>query len=164
MTDPAADPPTYPVGLRLAGRKVLLVGGGNVAQRRAPSLIAAGADVHVVSPDVTPAIEGLVGGGEVTWHRRGFEEQDLDEAWYVIAATDDRSVNERVSAAAEERRIFCVRSDDAPRATAEIARGMLKDNASRAVLQYNSPLRASLRVRQSPIFNLQSSIFHLYVY
>jgi uroporphyrin-III C-methyltransferase/precorrin-2 dehydrogenase/sirohydrochlorin ferrochelatase len=112
------DFPPYPSALRLAGRRVVVAGGGNVAQRRVPSLLAAGADVVVVSPQVTPAIEGLVVGGEVAWHRRGFEEADLDEAWYVIAATDDRTVNERISAAAEERRIFCVRSDDAPRATA----------------------------------------------
>ncbi len=112
------DFPTYPSGLRLGGRRVVVVGGGHVAQRRVPQLIAVGADVHVVSPDVTPAIEGMVGSGEVTWHRRGFQDADLDEAWYVIAATDDRTVNEQVSASAEVRRVFCVRSDDATRASA----------------------------------------------
>lgn len=112
------DFPTYPSGLRLSGRRVVVVGGGHVAQRRVPQLIAVGADVHVVSPEVTPAIEGLVGSGEITWHGRGFDEADLDGSWYVIAATDDRDVNERVSVAAEERRIFCVRSDDAARASA----------------------------------------------
>src|SRR6476620_12245808 len=73
------DFPTYPSGLRLAARRVVVVGGGHVAQRRVPQLIAAGADVHVVSPAVTPAIEGLVGSGEVTWHERGFVETDLDD-------------------------------------------------------------------------------------
>jgi uroporphyrin-III C-methyltransferase/precorrin-2 dehydrogenase/sirohydrochlorin ferrochelatase len=109
---------TYPSGLRLAGRRVLVVGGGHVAQRRVPMLIAAGAQVYVVSPQVTPAIEGLVGSGEVTWHERGFEEGDVEEAWYVIAATDDPVVNEQVSTAAEARRIFCVRADDATKASA----------------------------------------------
>lgn len=108
----------YPAGLLLSGRRVVVVGGGHVAQRRVPQLIAAGADVHVVSPMVTPAIEGMVGSGEVTWHERGFADDDLDDAWYVVAATDDRTVNEQVSAAAQVRRIFCVRSDDATRATA----------------------------------------------
>ena len=108
----------YPSGLRLAGRRVVVVGGGHVAQRRLPALIAAGADVVLVSPRVTPAIEGLVGSGEVTWHARGFEPSDLDGAWYAIAATDVREVNEQVSDAAEERRVFCVRSDDATRASA----------------------------------------------
>ncbi len=112
------DFPTYPVGLRLAGRKVLVVGGGHVAQRRVPTLIAAGADVQVVSPEVTPAIEGLVGSGEVRWLRRGFEDADLDGAWYVMAATDDASVNTRISELSEQQRVFCVRADDAYAATA----------------------------------------------
>jgi uroporphyrin-III C-methyltransferase / precorrin-2 dehydrogenase / sirohydrochlorin ferrochelatase len=110
--------PPYPSGLRLAGRRVVVVGGGTVAQRRVPQLIAVGADVHVVSPDVTPAIEGLVGSGEITWHQRVFEDTDLEGAWYVIAVTDDVTVNDRVSQLAEQQRIFCVRSDDAARGTA----------------------------------------------
>ncbi|UMG92471.1 NAD(P)-dependent oxidoreductase [Nocardioides sp. TF02-7] len=100
--------PPYPSGLRLAGRRVLVVGGGGVAQRRVPQLIAAGAAVEVVSPDVTPAIEGLVASGEVVWHRRPFEDGDLDGAWYVMAVTDDPAVNDRVSALAEQQRVFCV--------------------------------------------------------
>ncbi|WP_435768713.1 uroporphyrinogen-III C-methyltransferase [Nocardioides sp. SYSU DS0651] len=113
-----SDFPPYPSGLRLAGRRVLVVGGGHVAQRRVPHLIAVGADVHVVSPEVSPAIEGLVGSGEITWHRRAFEDGDLDGAWYVVAVTDDRAVNDHVSALCEDQRIFCVRSDDGTVGTA----------------------------------------------
>jgi uroporphyrin-III C-methyltransferase/precorrin-2 dehydrogenase/sirohydrochlorin ferrochelatase len=97
---------------------VVVVGGGQVAQRRVPGLIAAGADVHVVSPQVTPALEGLADAGEVTWLRRAFEDADLDGAWYVIAATDVAAVNDAVSDAAEVRHTFCVRSDDANRGSA----------------------------------------------
>lgn len=107
---------TYPSGLRLQGRRVVVVGGGHVAQRRVPALLAVGADVVLVSPQVTPSIEGLA--GEITWHQRVFRPGDLDGAWYVIAATDDREANERVSAEADAQRIFCVRADDATRATA----------------------------------------------
>ncbi len=110
--------PPYPSGLRLAGRKVLMVGGGHVAQRRVPALLASGAVVTVVSPEATPAIEALDDGGEITWQRRRFEEADLDGVWYVVAATDDRAANEAVSTAAENRRIFCVRADDATAASA----------------------------------------------
>jgi uroporphyrin-III C-methyltransferase/precorrin-2 dehydrogenase/sirohydrochlorin ferrochelatase len=113
-----SDFPTYPSGLRLAGRKVVVVGGGHVAQRRIPGLIAAGAVVHVVSPEVTPAIEGLEGSGEIVWVARGFQDADLDGAWYVIAATNAAEVNAQVLAAAEERHTFCVRSDDASTASA----------------------------------------------
>lgn len=113
-----SDFPPYPSGLRLAGRRVLVVGGGHVAQRRVPQLIAVGADVHVVSPEVTPAIEGLVGSGEVTWHERPFVDEDLAGAWYVIAVTDDRAVNDHISTLCEAQRTFCVRSDDATLGTA----------------------------------------------
>lgn len=71
-----------------------------------------------MSPDVTMAIEGLVGSDEITWHQRPFTDTDLDGAWYVIAVTDDREVNDHVSALCEAQRIFCVRSDDATLGTA----------------------------------------------
>ena len=110
--------PPYPSGLRLAGRRVVMVGAGHVAQRRVPALLASGAVVTVVSPEATPAIEALADAGEIGWERRGFEDGDLDETWYVVAATDDHDANEAVSAAAEARRIFCVRADDAMAASA----------------------------------------------
>jgi uroporphyrin-III C-methyltransferase/precorrin-2 dehydrogenase/sirohydrochlorin ferrochelatase len=109
---------TYPAGLRLGGRRVVVVGGGHVAQRRVPQLIAAGADVLLVSPAVTPAIEGMAADGEIRWEPRRFADDDLEGAWYVIAATNDPDVNEQVSEGAEARRIFCVRADDATRASA----------------------------------------------
>ena len=112
------DFPPYPSGLRLSGRRVLVVGGGHVAQRRIPRLLAAGAEVVVVSPVVTPAVEGLAGSGEITWAERGYRAGDVDGAWYVIAATDDPAVNATVSAEAEDHRTFCVRADDATQATA----------------------------------------------
>lgn len=115
MTAMTSAPP-YPTGLRLQGRRVVVVGGGHVAQRRIPALIDAGADVLVVSPQVTPAIEGMQ--HEVTIALRPFETADLDDAWYCIAATDVPEVNLAVSDACDERRIFCVRSDDATAASA----------------------------------------------
>lgn len=54
-----AENPAYPVGLRLTGRKVVVLGGGQVAQRRLPALIAAGADVLLVSPEATPSVEAM---------------------------------------------------------------------------------------------------------
>ena len=67
------DHPPYPSGLRLAGRRVLVVGGGQVAQRRIPGLLAAGADVVVVSPGGDPGDRGAGRAGEITWLERGFE-------------------------------------------------------------------------------------------
>ncbi|HXH78644.1 uroporphyrinogen-III C-methyltransferase [Nocardioides sp.] len=111
-----SDAAPYLSGLILTDRKVVVVGGGHVAQRRVPLLIAAGAAVTVVSPEVTPALEGMA--AEITLVLREFVDTDLDGAWYAVAATDDRVANEQISAAAEARRIFCVRSDDGTRGTA----------------------------------------------
>ena len=113
-----AEHPAYPVGLRLTGRKVVVLGGGQVAQRRLPALIAAGADVLLVSPEATPSVEAMAEAGEITWHRRGYADGDLADAWYALIATSDTEANVRASAEAEANRVWCVRSDDADAATA----------------------------------------------
>ena len=105
----------YLVGLRLGGRKVVVVGGGTVAQRRLPLLVANGADVHVIARSATPAVEATDG---ITLELRDFRDGDLDGAWYAIAATDDPTVNAAVVAEAERNRIFCVRADVAIEGTA----------------------------------------------
>jgi uroporphyrin-III C-methyltransferase / precorrin-2 dehydrogenase / sirohydrochlorin ferrochelatase len=105
----------YLVGLRLAGKKVVVVGGGTVAQRRLPLLIASGADVHVISRTATRAVEAMNG---ITLSVREYRDGDLDGAWYAIAATDDPQVNAAVVAEADRRRIFCVRADIAVEGTA----------------------------------------------
>ncbi len=110
MTDNA-----YLVGLRLAGKKVVVVGGGTVAQRRLPLLVASGADVHVITIDATPAVEAIEG---ITLTMRPFREGDLEGAWYVIAATDDPAVNAAIVEEAERRHVFCVRADVAIEGTA----------------------------------------------
>lgn len=105
----------YLVGLRLTGRKVVVVGGGGVAQRRLPLLIASGADVHVISRSATRAVEAMDG---ITLSLREYRDGDLDGAWYALAATDDPEVNAAIVAEAERRRIFCVRADIAVEGTA----------------------------------------------
>ncbi len=138
-----AAPVPYPVAVMLRGRRVLVVGGGNVAQRRVPGLLAAGADVVLVSPEVTPALEGLALGGEITWEQRGFERGDLDQAWYVIAATDRREVNQAVSVAAEAQRTFCVRADDATQATAWTPATGRHEGLTLAVVANREPRRSA---------------------
>jgi uroporphyrin-III C-methyltransferase/precorrin-2 dehydrogenase/sirohydrochlorin ferrochelatase len=108
----------YPVGLRLHDRRVVVVGGGQVAHRRVAGLLEARAQVTLVSPEVTPALEALVAPGSLTWVPRGYQPGDLDGAWYAVAATDDHGVNAAVAAEAEAARIFCARADD--RATSSV--------------------------------------------
>jgi len=109
----------YLVGMRLAGKKVVVIGGGTVAQRRVPVLISGGADVHVVARAATPAVEALAQQRPgITLTLRDYRDGDLDGAWYAIAATDDPAVNARVVAEADRLRIFCVRADAARDGTA----------------------------------------------
>ena len=113
-------PEVYPLGLRLSGRRVVVVGGGRVAARRVAGLLHAGARVRLVAPEVTAAVEGYVTAGLIDWAERGYRPGDLAEAeaWYAVAATDDPAVNAAVAEEAERARVFCSRADDADASTA----------------------------------------------
>lgn len=106
-------PTLFPTFLKLAGRPVLVVGGGAVAAAKLPPLIEAGALVTVVAPEVRAEIEAA----DVAVLRRGFTPRDLDGAWFVVAAATPE-VNEQVARAAEERRVFVNAVDDPARASA----------------------------------------------
>ena len=147
----------YLAGLVLTGRRVVVVGGGTVAQRRLPALLAAGADVEVVAPTVTPAVEGMATAKELRWTARAYRDGDLDGAWYALAATDDPQVNADVAAAAERTRVFCVRADDAPGGTAVTPAIGEHDGLTVGVLSGGRP-RRSAAVRTALIEALQAGI------
>lgn len=151
MNDP------YLVGLDLAGRRVVVVGGGTVAQRRLTGLLAAGADVEVVSPAVTPAVEGMAAAKELRWTPRGHVDGDLDGAWYVIACTDVAAVNAAVAAEAERGRVFCVRADDAPAGSAVTPAVGRHDGLTVGVLAGRRP-RRSAAVRTALVEALQTGL------
>ncbi len=136
----------YLAGLLLTGRKVLVVGGGCVARRRVPTLVDAGARVHVVSPEVHDDVRQMAEDGSLTWHQRDFEASDLDEAWYAMAVTDSPEVNATVAAEAERRRIFCVRADRAAAGSAWTPATAGYDGATVAAVVGNDPGR-SRRIR-----------------
>jgi uroporphyrin-III C-methyltransferase/precorrin-2 dehydrogenase/sirohydrochlorin ferrochelatase len=104
----------FPAFLKLAGRRVVLVGAGRVAAGKLEGLVVAGADVTVIAPDVVAEIEQRDG---ITIHRRQFEPADLDGAWWVVAAAPP-DVNRQVLEAADSRRIFVNAVDDPRHATA----------------------------------------------
>jgi len=132
----------YPLALRLDGRPVLVVGGGAVATRRVPALLDAGAAVTVVSPELTPALHGLADAGRIRWVERTFEPSDVDGMWLVQVAVDDAGAARRVSEAAEERRVFCVRADDRTAATAWTPAVTRHGPVTVAVLGGGDPRRA----------------------
>jgi uroporphyrin-III C-methyltransferase / precorrin-2 dehydrogenase / sirohydrochlorin ferrochelatase len=100
---------TYPLMLDLTGRRAVVVGGGRVALRRARDLLTAGALVHVIAPEMDPALASL----PVRLSRREYRDGDLAGAWLVHAATSDPAVNAAVADHAERLQVWCVRADDA---------------------------------------------------
>lgn len=124
----------FPLHLDLAGRRVLVVGGGPVAARRVRALLTAGAAVEVV------ALETVDGFPDVPVARRAFAEADVDGAWLVVAATG--AVDEQVAAACEERQTWCVRSDDAARSAAWVPAVSRVDDVVVSVTAGRDPRRA----------------------
>lgn len=118
----------FPAFLKLTGRRVVVVGAGPVGASKIDSLLAAGADVTVVAPEVVPAVETA----PVRIERRRFEPDDLDGAWFVVAAAPP-DVNRAVRAAADARQLFVNAVDDPPNATAYLGGIVRKHGVTLAI-------------------------------
>lgn len=95
----------FPVFVNIAHRKILVVGAGTIATRRAEVLTDFEAEVLVVAPDGTERMQELERESRVSWQRRPFTQSDLDGVWMAVAATDDAEVNDFVAAACKTRKI-----------------------------------------------------------
>lgn len=96
----------YPAFLDIEGRKCVIVGGGEVAARKAKALAQAGGLVKVVSPEVCWRVSDLAEKGLVQLLRRRFRARNLNGAFLAIASTDDRDVNEKVFEAARRKTVL----------------------------------------------------------
>lgn len=102
----------FPAFLRLTDRPCLLVGGGDVAARKARLLHAAGARITIVAPLLNTENSALVASGRARHIAREFCRSDVEGQWLVVAATDDADTQRAVSAAADAAGIFCNSVDD----------------------------------------------------
>jgi precorrin-2 dehydrogenase/sirohydrochlorin ferrochelatase len=96
----------YPVCLDIKGRPCLVVGGGGVGTRKVKGLLSAGAQVTVVSPELSAELQDLT-PVPVRCHRRRYRPEDLDGMFLVFGATDDEALNRRISADAGQRNMLC---------------------------------------------------------
>jgi uroporphyrin-III C-methyltransferase/precorrin-2 dehydrogenase/sirohydrochlorin ferrochelatase len=131
----------FPLLLDVSDRRVLIVGGGAVALRRARALHEAGALVSVVAPAVGAELTTLLPVDAVT--RRAFARSDVEGAWLVFACTDDPAVNAEVVAAAAARQVFCVRADHAPGGSARTPAILRRDGLTVGVSGGDDPGRAA---------------------
>ena len=104
--------PQYPVNLVLQGRRVLVVGAGAVAARKVDGLLACGAVVAVVAPEVGPEIRALAEAGAIELRQGTYRADDLDGAWLAVTATDEAEVNRAVFDDGEARRMWVNAADD----------------------------------------------------
>jgi siroheme synthase-like protein len=102
----------FPMFVKLEGRRVVVVGGGEIAAGKMDSLRLAGADIVVVSPVLNTQLTALVRENKIAWRQKEFSPEDLQDAFLVIAATSVPSVNESVYRAADARGLLCNAVDD----------------------------------------------------
>ena len=95
----------------VAGRRVLCVGGGEVAAAKLAGFLDAGAAVDVVAPEAVPAIVEAAAAGRLRWQQRRYRPSDLDGALLVLAATADPDLNAAVAADADAVGTLCIRVD-----------------------------------------------------
>jgi len=95
----------YPLMLKLDGSQILVAGGGTVAFRKIRALLETGADITVVSPEMSPEISGLISEGRLTGIRRPFQPEDMEGCVLVFAATNDPTLNEAIATEAAKRGI-----------------------------------------------------------
>jgi len=120
----------YPIALDLKGKPCLVVGGGLIADGKLDALLAGGAEVTVVAPEVRPRIAALAAAGRLALHRRPYQPGDAAGAFLVIGATDDRAANARVAADGRAAGALVNAVDDIPNcdffAVAIVRRGDLQ--------------------------------------
>lgn len=103
----------YPIFANLDRRRVLVVGGGVVAERKVTALLAAGACVSVAAMTLTPALHDLQARGRIALRQGPFDPRWLDAIWLLVAATSDQPLNRHLASLAEQRQLFVNVVDDA---------------------------------------------------
>ena len=98
--------PYYPVFLDVKDRLCVIIGGGQIAEGKIASLLECGAQIKMISPEVTAEVQGMADAGILRLEKREYREGDLDEAFVAIAATDDTSVSRRIAQEAGERSVL----------------------------------------------------------
>jgi len=104
----------FPLFLKLDRKKCLVVGAGLIGLEKVESLLRCGASIRVVAPWAVERVQELSSEGRIEWLRRRFEPADVPGCDLVIAATNDREVNQAIFEEASCRSILCNTADDPP--------------------------------------------------
>jgi precorrin-2 dehydrogenase / sirohydrochlorin ferrochelatase len=99
--------PLFPMFVKLARRRCLVVGAGKTAEEKIPTLLKCGAHVLVVAPVATRKIQAWAAENQIVWEQRRYEVRDLDGVFLVLVATPEKAVNRAVFEQARQRRVLC---------------------------------------------------------
>ncbi|MBR1375202.1 MAG: uroporphyrinogen-III C-methyltransferase [Cardiobacteriaceae bacterium] len=102
----------YPVFLRLAKKKVLVIGAGDVAERKIQALLASDAEILLLAKKINKNIQNLIDNKQIIYLGQDFKEEFIDDVFFIISATDDREFNQKISQIAEKKAKFCNCVDD----------------------------------------------------
>jgi precorrin-2 dehydrogenase / sirohydrochlorin ferrochelatase len=101
----------YPIMLRLEGKRVVVIGGGRVAERKVTGLLGTGSLITVISPQATDKLKGLADSGLIEWLERSFSKEDIKGAFLIFAATNDNVLNQSIRMAASEQQLVTIADD-----------------------------------------------------
>ncbi|HJV31190.1 MAG TPA: NAD(P)-binding protein [Bacillales bacterium] len=101
----------YPIMLRLEGKRIVVVGGGKVAERKVSGLLGTGATIEVISPNLTDELERLAQDGQIQWFQKSFSIEDIDQAFMIFAATNDSNINQLIKKAAGAHQLITIADD-----------------------------------------------------
>jgi precorrin-2 dehydrogenase/sirohydrochlorin ferrochelatase len=104
----------FPIYLKLANRRCLVVGAGRIGEEKIEGLLHAGAEIKVIAPHATPRVQLLAREGKVRWERRRFRASDLRGVFLIVAATSSPKVHEQIYKQAQRLGILCNVVDDPP--------------------------------------------------
>ncbi|MFI5304056.1 MAG: bifunctional precorrin-2 dehydrogenase/sirohydrochlorin ferrochelatase [Nitrospiria bacterium] len=151
----------YPIFANLENRIVIIVGGGPVAERKTLSLIEAGANVVVISPDLTIALAEMVKLRQIHHLQREYQYGDLKGAVLVIAATDSQEVNRLVAQEAETINLFVNNVNSPENSTFIVPSVMSKKDLQIAIsTSGQSPaLTRQIRIKLENVFGPEYDIF-----
>jgi uroporphyrin-III C-methyltransferase/precorrin-2 dehydrogenase/sirohydrochlorin ferrochelatase len=152
------DSKLYPLGLRIAGRKVVVVGAGVVGTRRVKGLLDAAAQITVISPTSTDEIKKLAADARIELISREYQTGDLSDAWLVHTATGIAAADDAVTRDAESLRILCVNAAEAEKSTAWVPAVLRLKDATIAAFGNGEPRRAKA-IRNQVAAWLQSEPF-----
>jgi precorrin-2 dehydrogenase/sirohydrochlorin ferrochelatase len=97
----------FPIFLKIAGRRCLIVGAGKTAEEKISTLLACGASLIVVAPAATPQIQAWARDEKVFWAKKCFESKDLADIFLAVVATPSKSVNRAAYQEAHKRNVLC---------------------------------------------------------